>query len=92
MKTTKINDEAYQILYMLPLGKPKTDADTAIIRYSKPDSPAILMQAESGQWVITRKIKDAIFTDIDPVQRNQEFLSTPENSGEENGIDNKEEN
>lgn len=88
-KIIRINDDCYYLVYALHPSKPKSDADTAILRYSTTESPAILMQSPTGDWLITKKVKDCIFTDIDNNATNNIKQDAGESS---NGIDNKEEN
>lgn len=91
-RTIHINDVAYQILYMLSADKPKTEADAAVRRYSKENSPAILIQSGNGEWIVARKIIDVIFTDIEESHETADLPATTKKSGESGGIDNKKEN
>ena len=91
-KTVRINDVAYNVLYALPADKPKSEADTAVRRYSTANLPAILMQSANGEWVVARKIIDVIFTDIEASHETEDSPIAKENPGGENGINNKEEN
>jgi len=91
-KTIKLNDDCYEVLYVLPMDKKKIEAETAVFRYSTEGSPAILMQLNTGQWVITRKVKDVIFTDISDVNLNENEITSQISGGSTDGLNNKEEN
>jgi hypothetical protein len=89
-KTIKINEDCYEVLYILPPNKEKAEAESAVSRYSTPESPAILMQSRDNQWFITRKVKDVIFTDIENIHEQIESTQTLQAPGDEDGIDNTE--
>lgn len=88
-KVITINDVGYQVLFVLPSHKPKEQADTVLKRYST-TTPAILLQSRNGEWLITRKVKDAIFTDIENINEQEEASTTPETPRDPDGIDNTE--
>ena len=88
-KVITLNDVGYQVLFVLPSYKPKEQADTVLKRYSI-TTPAILLQSRNGEWVITRKVKDAIFTDIENINEQEEASTTPETPRDPDGIDNTE--
>jgi hypothetical protein len=90
-KVIHINDTAYIILHVLGSHKSKEEADVAVRRYSR-QTPAILIQSKSGEWIIAQKVKDAIFTDISDLAQIEDNTSTPQLSGENDGSNNKAEN